>query len=139
MKGLIIFEETTTVVNGDYFNVTEVLKKYPGKRASEWYNSSRTQEYIKALSENVENPTINYMPTQVGRGGSTSVHKSLIIDFARWIDPKFAIKCDEFIYNRIYKQERQINELQEKAYDQQKQLDYFWDKEDINDLYNSKL
>lgn len=138
IKGLILFEGTTTIVKDNYYNVSEVLKKYPNKRASEWFNSNRTKEYVKALiNSNVELSTTELMPTKKGgfEKGYTMVHQSLIIDFARWIEPRFAIACDNFIMKNITDLKIENKNLNEKLYTQQSELDYFWDKSDQNDLY----
>jgi hypothetical protein len=121
MKGLILFEGTKTLVNGNSYNVTEVLKKYPNKRASDWWKSKDVEEYASKIANklNVDISTL-YQTTQ-GRGGQTIIHDRLAILFARWIDADFAIACDDFILNHIKSQ--------------QSQLDYFWDKEDQKDLY----
>jgi hypothetical protein len=130
MKGIVLFNGTKTSINNSFYNVTEVLKRYPKKRASEWWGSKRTQEYVRCLiSSNVEFSTIKLFDSKAGRySGKTVVHEKLIIDFARWLDPMFAIACDNFILNHIKGQENRLGE-------QQAQLDYFWDKEDLIDLY----
>lgn len=127
----MLFKGSRVVIANDYYNVTEVLKKYPHKRVSRWWNSERTKEYANELiNSDVHFCTSSLMISEKGNGGggSTKIHKSMIIDFARWLDPKFAIACDQFIYDYISKQE-------ESNYLLQAQVDRLWDVSDRNDLY----
>ncbi len=134
MKGLILFEGTQTIINGDYYDVTEVLKVTPSKRASRWWNSKETKEYVKCLIDSdVHFCTTDLFKSERGGvdGGKTVIHKRMIVNFARWLNPRFAIACDEFIMNEITKNQLKAEEYKMKAC----QLERFLDKEDIDDLY----
>lgn len=90
-----------------YLNATAIAKQF-GKVVKDYLKTERTQEYIIALSEAVK------MASQsdgkkilsqndlviIKKGNSknfeqgTWLHPKLAIDFARWLNPKFAVWCD---------------------------------------------
>ncbi|ENS8253024.1 KilA-N domain-containing protein [Neisseria gonorrhoeae] len=73
------------------------------------YSNERTQEYITALNERLFNPETRNRATAenqlviIKKGGNdkksqgTWLHPKLAVDFARWLNPKFAVWCDEQI------------------------------------------
>ena len=95
--------------NSGYLNATAIAEHF-GKRASNYLKSERTQEYISALVERLfkfaEAPKRASAENQIviiKKGGNnkksqgTWLHPKLAVDFARWLDPKFAVWCDEQI------------------------------------------
>lgn len=96
-----------------YLNATMIAKHY-GKRVQNYLKSERTQDYIRALDEHlseavftasVENSEAPKRASQndlviVQKGNSqefeqgTWLHPKLAIDFARWLNPRFAVWCD---------------------------------------------
>jgi hypothetical protein len=89
----IIFGNSHTL----YINATQVAKQF-GKTLENWKRSAETSKYIKALSR-----TVNLTDRDliiVKKGGNdknaqgTWIHKKLIIAFARWLSPDFAVWCD---------------------------------------------
>src|SRR5574340_1084916 len=98
-----------------YFNATEAASKY-GKRPVNWLDLPSTKEYIEAVmryhkaDESVkvrfsdfDNQTESVLDDLVVtiRGGTnpgTWLHPSLVVAFARWLDPNFAVWCGHQIH-----------------------------------------
>lgn len=83
-------------------NATEMAKAF-GKRPVDWLKTQAAKDYIDALSK-VKIFTLDQLVV-VSQGGSnpgTWFHESVAIEFARWLDPKFAIWCNDVI-KRILK------------------------------------
>lgn len=102
-----------------YLNATQIAAHF-GKRVGNYLRNDRTQEYISALAESlsvapkrvtaknqsvaktlnramVENQlVISRKGGDVSQSG-TWLHPKLAVDFARWLDPRFAVWCDEQI------------------------------------------
>jgi frataxin-like iron-binding protein CyaY len=86
--------------NSLYINATQIAKRF-NKQASKWIENKDTQEYIHALSQkqNIANGDL----VVIRKGGNdksitgTWIHKKLITAFSRWLDPYFAVWCDEVI------------------------------------------
>lgn len=86
-----------------YLNATAIATHF-GKQPRDYLKTEQTQQYIAALADFLstktkilvkENQIVN-----VKNGGSergTWLHPKLAIHFARWLDPKFAVWCDEQI------------------------------------------
>lgn len=86
-----------------FLNATAIASHF-GKQARDYLKTEQTQQYITALAENLSVKTkILTKENQiviVKRGGSeqgTWLHPKLAVHFARWLDPKFAVWCDEQI------------------------------------------
>lgn len=92
-----------------YLNATQIATHF-GKRVGNYLKSERTQEYISALVERLskfpEAPKRASAENQlviIKKGGNnkkeqgTWLHPKLAVDFARWLDPRFAVWCDEQI------------------------------------------
>jgi hypothetical protein len=77
-------------------NATKTAKAF-GKRVDKWKENSNTVEYLEALSNYPEKGELKYIVSKEGRYGGTWIHKKLIIVFARWLSPEFAVWCDEVI------------------------------------------
>jgi hypothetical protein len=89
-----------------YLNATAIAEQYD-KRVGNYLRNERTQEYITALNERLFNPETRNCATAenqlviIKKGGNdkksqgTWLHPKLAVDFARWLDPKFAVWCDE--------------------------------------------
>lgn len=92
-----------------FLNATEIAKQF-GKRVQHYLNNERTQEYIVALTEAVFTASTSQSDGNkilskqkqlviIKKGGKaqeqgTWLHPKLAIDFARWLNPKFAVWCD---------------------------------------------
>ena len=84
-----------------YLNVTNITKSL-NKDLSNWRRSSQTKEYIKALLSSVNSTELTedkLFRVILGKGKAqgTWIHKKLIIAFARWLSPDFAVWCDSVI------------------------------------------
>lgn len=84
-------------------NATAIAAHF-GKQPRDYLKTEQTQQYIAALAENLSVKTKiltkENQIVSVKRGGDeqgTWLHPKLAIHFARWLDPKFAVWCDEQI------------------------------------------
>jgi len=80
-----------------YINATKVAKQF-NKKPVDWLKTNETQTYIQAVSK-IHNITYdNLVITKKGGNNlkeqGTWIHKKLIIFFARWLSPEFAVWCD---------------------------------------------
>jgi hypothetical protein len=83
-----------------YLNATQTAKEF-NKLPADWLRLKDTKAYIQAISHygNSHNGDL----VVVRKGGNdlsltgTWIHKKLIINFARWLSPEFAVWCDEQI------------------------------------------
>jgi len=98
----VVFDNTDSL----YINATQIAKQFltskgNPKDVSEWLNSKSTKEYIAEfrnfpITEKIGNGDL----VVVRKGGDdktltgTWIHKKLIIAFARWLSPNFAVWCD---------------------------------------------
>lgn len=119
------FEQTLIAFDFDneMVNATDMLKSFPEKRMNDFLRLKSTKEYIKVLERETGIPV-----TIVKQGGTvqgTWMHRLLAYDFAAWLSPEFKL----FIYTTF------DSFIKEKLINQQRQLDYFWDKQDNIDLY----
>ncbi len=95
-----------------YINATKVAKQF-NKLPADWLRTKETKEYIKAIAHygNLHNGDL----VVVRKGGNdlsltgTWIHRKLIIAFARWLSPDFAVWCDIQIEN-ILKSKQQTPE-----------------------------
>lgn len=86
-----------------FLNATAIAAHF-GKFPKDYLKNEQTQQYITVLAENLSVRrkilTKENQIVIVKRGGSeqgTWLHPKLAIHFARWLDPKFAVWCDEQI------------------------------------------
>ena len=89
-----------------YINATKIAQQFftpkgNPKDVSEWLNSKSTKEYITEFKKFTDTEKIGNGDLVVVRKGGNDknaqgiwIHKKLIILFARWLSPKFAIWCD---------------------------------------------
>jgi hypothetical protein len=115
---LIAFDFESEMVNA-----TDMLRAFPNKRMNDFLNLRVTKEYKEYLESKTGIPVLI-----VKYGGSehgTWMQRRLAYDLAAWLSVEFK----DFIY-RIFDKA-----VQERLENQQRQLDYFWDKSDQKDLY----
>ena len=100
------FNNTVVSFRADGFLNATAIAKHFGKQPRDYLVNQQTQEYIAALAENLSikgNPLIDekqIVKIKSGsskNGGGTWLHPKLAIHFARWLDPRFAVWCDEQI------------------------------------------
>ena len=87
-----------------HFNATQIAKRYNTK-PSAWLKSDRAKEYIDAFSE-VDKCRLQDL-VKVKHGGKhagTWLHKSLALEFARFLDARFAVLLDKWIVQRLQKE-----------------------------------
>lgn len=94
-----------------YLNATMIAKHY-GRQVRDYLINNRTKDYMNALNEHLseavktasQSDGRNRLSEQnqlviVVKGGKSSeqgtwLHPKLAIDFARWLNPRFAVWCD---------------------------------------------
>jgi len=94
----IFFDKQDNLV---YLNATKTAKEF-NKRLDSWQKSPQTIEYVDALQDSFPEYTNsgNGGFIVVRKGGNdkeaqgTWIHPKLIIFFARWLSPHFAVWCD---------------------------------------------
>lgn len=79
-------------------NATEMAKPF-GKLVGDWLRLKSTNEFLNALSVDMQIPISEII--QVVKGGTgeqgTWLHEDAAIEFARWLSPTFAIWCNKRI------------------------------------------
>ena len=95
----ILFQGTDK--NNMYLNVTQITKRF-NKKINDWLRLKETKEYIEILiSRNGNSRFGDFVVIQKGgndkKAQGTWIHKKLIIRFSQWLNPEFAIWCDEII------------------------------------------
>lgn len=93
--------------NDGYLNATQIASHF-GKQTKDYLKTQPTQQYIAALAESLSNRSKILVDKNqlviIKQGGieqGTWLHPKLAIHFARWLDPKFAVWCDEQIEHII--------------------------------------
>lgn len=117
-----------------YLNATNVAKEF-GKNVNEWKRLPSTIEYMETLVDmgksHIDNLVISIKGGAVTEQG-TWIHKSLIVLFARWLNIRFAIWCDEQIENILTKNKNNNFEVPEV-------LNYLAESNEAKDVKISKL
>jgi hypothetical protein len=117
-NSLIAFDFESEIVNA-----TDMLRAYPEKKINDFLRLKSTKDYISFLESKTVNPVL--IVKHGGSGHGTWMTRKLSYELAGWLDIKFK----DFVYEVFDKF------LIEKLESQQRQLDYFWDRSDQNDLY----
>lgn len=86
-----------TFTEDAWFNATEVADKHK-RRVTDWLENSETQDYLSALAEILKVPKVALLKTRRGRYGGTWMHPRLAVAFARWLDVRFGVWCDDQIF-----------------------------------------
>ena len=129
-NSLIAFDFESEMVNAtdliNAFNKSSDTEK----RLDNYFRMKSTKDFITALKSDTlisatDNQLVMKCKNSQGISEGTWVNKWIAYDLASWISPEFKL----FIY-KVFD-----NYLNEKLRNQQRQLDYFWDKSDIKDLY----
>lgn len=106
-----------TFRKGDYVMVsaTEMAKPF-GKLAGDWLRLKSTEEFVNALSSDMQIPISALI--KVVKGGNTEqgtwLHEDVALEFARWLSPKFAIWCNRRIKELLTKGTTSIAQLSRK-------------------------
>jgi len=88
--------------NGLWMEVTSIAKEN-GKDLSNYWRSKDTIEYMKVVSELNSVNSTELKKTVQGKYGGTYLHPELVVHFARWCNPRFAVECDRFIKAEMIK------------------------------------
>lgn len=99
----ILFSETV------FFNATVAGKAF-GKSPKDWLRTNETKEYLLAVGRKCllhENQLVRKVAGSDAAG--TWFHQKLIVPYGRWLNPDFAVWCDEIIFD-ILKMNSQQNE-----------------------------
>ena len=99
-----------------FFNATPMAKQY-NKRPDDFWKQEQNRAYLKALVTLSQGNEADYVYAK--RGGKyqgTWLHKDLALQFARWLDPFFAVKLDQWIVARLGQEhDRKRNRLESKT------------------------
>lgn len=87
--------------NGTMINATEMAKPF-GKLFADWYRQKSTKEFLKALESDMGIPISQLVVVIKGNYGNgikqgTWLHEDVALEFARWLNPIFAIWCNKRI------------------------------------------
>lgn len=80
--------------NGDVMvNATQMAKPF-NKSANHWLRNTSAKDYVQQYSA-LQNRNPNDLVKVVnGKGGGTWMHEDVALEFARWLNPSFAIWCN---------------------------------------------
>lgn len=84
-----------------WFNATAAAERF-GKRPVDWLRLNETNDYMCAVSEHLKCEPESLLKTRKGNAGGTWLHTDLAVAFARWLDVRFAVWCDQQIKAIIY-------------------------------------
>ena len=93
----VLFTETA------FFNATVAAKAF-GKQPRDWLTTKPTREYIeavKAVTLMDENQLVRVVQGGDPSSQGTWLHSKLAVAYARWLNPHFAVWCDEIIFNLL--------------------------------------
>jgi hypothetical protein len=82
------------------------------KDLSNYWRSKDTKTYLEAVSELNSVKSTELKMTKERKYGGTYIHPDLIIHFARWINPKFAVACDRFIRQKLQREEELLESIE---------------------------
>lgn len=88
-----------------FFDISGIAKRYK-KQFSHWENLESTKEYLRLLKDTYE---LQLSKTILKIGNDVKIHRRLLVKFARWINPKFELWCDEIIYSIAIGEKELIN------------------------------
>lgn len=86
-----------TFTEDAWFNATMVAERFE-KRPVDWLNQDGTKEYVSALASLLKCEPKSLLKTKRGNNGGTWMHPRLGVPFARWLDVRFGVWCDDQIY-----------------------------------------
>ncbi|HFK5511248.1 TPA: KilA-N domain-containing protein [Elizabethkingia anophelis] len=82
-----------------FVNATEMAKPFGNeKRPQFWINNQYTSDFLKAISKARNIALADLVKvTKGGNNSGTWMHEDVAIEFARWLNPAFAIWCNSQI------------------------------------------
>jgi len=78
-----------------YVNAT-LLCKAAGKAWGQYFLNKGTKDYLAALSVKVGIPILSLIESRKGKGGGTWIHPQVVIHFAQWASPDFAVMVTDW-------------------------------------------
>ena len=112
------YNEIPVIFQSDdaYINATLIAKQF-NKRPETYLKTARTTEYMNELSVALKSVTEQNQLVRVIQGGlaneqGTWIHPKLAIDFARWLNPKYAVWCDMQIEKLLNKQIKPMTQIE---------------------------
>ncbi|HEY9702078.1 MAG TPA: KilA-N domain-containing protein, partial [Allocoleopsis sp.] len=118
-----------------FVNLTQMAQAN-GVKINHWYSLSTTREYIEALESDTGMSASQLITVYKGNSKDFSQgtwgHPLLALNFGRWINPKFAIWCDQHIKTLIETGSTQLIQTPPK-----KAITYYTDR--IMDLKHSLI
>lgn len=92
---------TITFLTGDsiIMNATDMAKKF-GKRPANWLDNQYAKDFISTYSNARKRVITDLVQVRGGSpelGGGTWMHEDIALEFARWLNPMFAIWCNDRI------------------------------------------
>lgn len=82
--------------NTAFMNASDMARPF-GKKPNHWLRTNPTKEFISALCELRRSNSDELIKVVHGNNGGTWMHEDAAIEFARWLDPYFAIWCNDRI------------------------------------------
>ena len=79
-----------------WFNATQAAERF-GKRPVDWLSLDTTREYIETLCDMLKCEKSSHLKTRKGNQGGTWMSSDLVVPFARWLDVRFSVWCDQQI------------------------------------------
>lgn len=115
-----------------YINLTELAKALE-YRTNNYFDSEKTQAYLKALSLLTENQSIKLVDSTKGRYGCTFVHPILAVHFAQWCSPSIGIQVSQWL------EEIKIKAIKEQLEEKYKDALIITNKSKMKKFLNPKL
>lgn len=114
------YDESLIPFNGDCWVNATVAAKHFDKKSFDWLRLDSTKEYAKEIGQELNVEALDFkggisrllVKVEKGRYGGTWIHSELVIEFARWLSPKFARACDRHIKNMLMAQNMTLTEDQ---------------------------
>lgn len=78
--------------------MTKAAKQF-GKKLSNFFDSPERVEYMEALAKTLDSRELTF--AKRGRYGGTWAHPKLAVFFARWLDTRFAVACEESSFSEL--------------------------------------
>jgi len=83
-----------------FFNATKIAKQY-GKQPGDFWKQQQNIEYLEVLIALSQGNKNDFLYSKKGKYGGSWFHKDLALQFARWLDPMFAVLLDKWIIQRL--------------------------------------
>lgn len=114
------FDDQQFPFTSDCWVNATIAARHHGKLAKDWLKTDATKSYIAEVADELglsaSNIKEDFSPLLVrvekGRNGGTWIHPELVVEFARWLSPKFARACDRHIKNLLLSKNFQLTEDQ---------------------------